>query len=150
MNAEVSYVRNAACVAELCAHLVACDGEFYQRLSTRVSIHDYATKLFSGAERFEAWAGNDLVGLVASYHNDPRQNSTYISNVSVLPSWQGLGIASQLIKQCVELARNQSFSVVLLSANAHDPDIIGFYESLGFGQQSEDNSSVLMQLELRQ
>ena len=54
-------------------HLRLCDDNFHPPLSSRVVLTEYASKLCSVSERFEAWIGDELVGLVAAYCNDRRK-----------------------------------------------------------------------------
>ena len=50
------------------------------------------TKIRKNATTYESWDNDLLVGLLAVYENG------YITNLSVLPAYRGMGIASSLLK----------------------------------------------------
>lgn len=126
------YQCDTATEAEIAAHLVACDFSFVPPLHTRVTIADYASKLFHRARRHEAWVGSELTGVVAAYTDGPE---VFISNVSVLPGWMGRGIAQHLLSRCLEDARQQQKPVALAVAEANGP-ARALYARMGFITES--------------
>ena len=88
MNPLVHIHRNRASAAEIDAHLRACDDSFAPALSRRVDIDAYASKIAARAERFEAWANDRLVGLLAAYCNDPERRVAFVTSVSVMHRWR--------------------------------------------------------------
>lgn len=109
--------RNLASATQTAAHLRACDESFVPPLGTRVNIDDYACKLVTHAQRFEAWGEDELVGLIAVYCNAPDRKRAFITSVSVLPGWHGRGIASRLLAQCLEHLGRLGFARVELEAD---------------------------------
>ena len=87
--AEVIYKTNHAFCDEIIDHLKACAGCFKPPLDTYVDIDKYGAKIYESADRFEAWHGNALVGLVACYLNDKNVNKGYVTDVSVKSDYQG-------------------------------------------------------------
>jgi ribosomal protein S18 acetylase RimI-like enzyme len=133
--AEGSFVhaRNRATVEEIAAHLALCDVQFVPPLSHRVDIRDYAAKLGNHAQRFEAWAGDRLVGLVAAYCNDRAARAAYITSVSVLADWGNRGIATQLLHRCLEYATLENLRQVRLEVATEHRAAVRLYEKCGFG-----------------
>jgi ribosomal protein S18 acetylase RimI-like enzyme len=70
--------------------------------------------------------------------HDPRGANVVVFSVAVLPSWRGRGIAGQLIRGIIGLARHRRKSAVLLLCKV---ELIGFYERLGFASLSPSASS---------
>lgn len=120
---------NRSTDAQLGEHLSACDASFTPPLSRRVAIGDYAAKLAARAHRCEAWAGNQLVGVVAIYLND---DTGYISNVSVLPAWHGHRIASTLLAEALTAARTAGLRRVDLEVDPANAPAIALYRAAGF------------------
>ena len=115
------------------AHLRACNDRFVPPLSRRVDIGAYSHKIFALAERFEAWSeDHQLVGLVAAYCNDRERRTAYVTSVSVLPAWQGKGIASRLLMQCIAHARRLGFGQIELAVHAANAPAMRLYEQRGF------------------
>jgi len=116
--------------------LHVCNDYFMPLLSERVVIDDYARKIFENADRFEAWAGGILIGLVAIYCNDKKLKVAYITSVSVLPSWQGKGIASRLITKCLAYIKSLGFERVDLEVDQKNKTAIILYKKCGFHRTS--------------
>lgn len=132
MSELIEFSLNRATEAEIANHLWCCDADFIPPLHGRVNISDYAHKIVSKAIRFEAWAGGDVVGLVAIYCNDNEHQTTYITSVSVLHKWQGSGIASQLIAQSIRHANKLGFWRIELEVDRSNVGAIKLYEKKGF------------------
>jgi ribosomal protein S18 acetylase RimI-like enzyme len=145
MHAQPTFSHNCADEDTLLAHLEAADFSFVPSLSSRVNLPLYAAKLHSHADRFEAWDGKTLVGLVAAYAND---GSPFVSSVSVLAPWQGRGVARKLMQNFLLYVRQSRFTSVMLEASLHANSAIALYESLGFviKERNNDNGFVRMAL----
>lgn len=128
----LAFERNRARALDVAAHLRACDALFVPRLSERVGIDSYADKIASRAERFEAWDGDQLAGLVATYCNDLQGRTAFVSNVSVLPSHQGRGIASALLRACIAHVRASGFERIELEVDARNEAADQLYLRHGF------------------
>ncbi|GJD96135.1 GNAT family N-acetyltransferase [Methylobacterium iners] len=143
------YDRNRSRIEDVRAHLLACDGAFVPPLATRVSIPGYAARLVSQAERFEAWAGSDLIGLVAVYCNAPDRHDAFVTNVSVVPEQTRRGIGRRLLLGGIAHARSLSFDRLLLSVD-HRASALGLYRSLGFRGEATDGETLRLFLELQE
>lgn len=144
MKDTLEYLFNKATELEIHHHLSSCDDKFVQALSERAVIKDYSKKIFSKAERFEAWADGVLVGLVAAYCNDPIKSMAYITSVSVLSDRQGKGIAAHLIRQCVEHAKSMGMHCVSLEVERGNVPAIRLYEKCGFVANDTGDSYITM------
>lgn len=148
MSDKIVYRVNLSGAAEIAAHLVRTDAAFKPALSSRVDIVAYAQKLDDRAVRFEAWLGDELVGLVASYCNQPDGDKAFVTSVSVLPECKGLGIARQLMQQCIEHARGLGFGQMGLEVDQYSLPAIALYQKLGFNKLSSSGSMLTMGMTL--
>ena len=146
MNDSIKFSFNRTNIEQIAYHLHVCNDFFIPPLSERVVIDDYARKIFENADRFEAWAGGILVGLVAVYCNDIKLKVAYITSVSVLPSWQGKGIASQLINKCLVYIKSLGFERVELEADQKNKAAIFLYKKYGFNRTSLNSNIFTMPL----
>lgn len=128
----VEIVRNRADTACVDAHLRACEGAFVPPLSTRVELAAYAAKIIEFAERLEAWSDGQLAGLVAVYANDPEHRAAFVTSVSVLPTWQGRGLASTLLVACIERVLELGFRRIELEVDVRNMAAKRLYEKHGF------------------
>lgn len=142
------YRINCAGLDQLISHLRSCDNSFQPPLSSRVDLSSYASKLVAVAQRFEAWRGNHLVGLVATYCNDQLRRTAFITSVSVLPQSQRQGIAAHLLDDCLEHVISQKFISVELEVNPENQAATALYKKYGFVHADIDQSSSTMILTL--
>jgi ribosomal protein S18 acetylase RimI-like enzyme len=133
---DVVYSRNVATESEILAHLIETDGQFIPRLSSRVQLPSYSTKIASKAVRFEAWTNGVLVGLIAAYVNDDVNRIAYITSVSVLTSRGGEGIASELLTRCTQYAAGEGMLRITLDVDSENSAARRLYENNGFVQDS--------------
>jgi ribosomal protein S18 acetylase RimI-like enzyme len=141
---------NTATAAEIADHLAQNDDAFIPRLSERVGITDYASKIVSSAERFEAWASGALVGLVAAYCNDTDTRTAHVTSVSVSPEYRHHGLASRLLGECVEFVKRRQFIGISLDVDQENPRAVGLYEAKGFKVVDMSGRTIRMHLDTRE
>ena len=140
--------RNRSEAEDIERHLRACDAAFHPPLNRRVSIRDYAARLAARAERFEAWAGAELVGLAAVYCNAEDRRSAFLTSLSVVPAWTRQGLARRLLGEAIRHARASGFSAMALSVDPRAP-ALGLYRRLGFHGMARDDGSLSLTLDLQ-
>lgn len=126
---------NGATSDEIVQHLTVCSEYFSPPLDTRVIISDYARKLRRFGTSLEKWNENRLVGLVVAYFNSDSK-TVFVSSVSVLPDFQGRGIATELMENLAREASRASFSKIRLKVSQKNTIARKFYTSLGFRPDS--------------
>lgn len=143
---SVSFKHNTASQSEILHHLQCVSSAFVLDLSQRVNLEEYSQKLFSLAEREEAWCENELIGLVAYYINSNTQTA-FITNVSVDTKYQNKGIATRLISKVTEFSKDKSLRTISLEV-ADDEKLLKFYTKLGFvvNQKETDCYELTMSL----
>ena len=146
---EYTYAVNIAKYDEIHAHLVRCNASFVPPLDSRVVLEDYARKLVSAATRYEAWAGESVIGLVAIYANDPTKREAFITDVSVEEAHGNQGIAQKLLRQCIEETGKQGFQTIVLEVSRTNHLAMELYRKLGFVLHAElQGDSVKLALQL--
>jgi ribosomal protein S18 acetylase RimI-like enzyme len=140
---------NKSSAASVESHLRECDERFRPRLSARVNLADYACKLASFADRFEVWRGGRLVGLVAAYLNNPDTRQGFVSSVSVCADMERGGVASELVRKCVQHALEKGCESLGLEVGEGDQRTQAFYLKHGFALSGKGRSGFLrMELNL--
>ena len=142
----IDFLINKATESNIHKHLSECDADFLKALVERIDIKEYSKKIFDKSLRFEAWANNDLVGLVAAYCNDQNRRMAYITSVSVLKEWQNHGIANQLINMCIEYIEKLGIHCISLEVTSGNTQAIKLYEKHGFSIAEDMKSSIIMKL----
>lgn len=142
------YKNNTASISDITNHLNKCNSLFNPPLNTYVDILDYAEKIKKNAVTFEAWQGNELIGLVACYLNDQVTLQGHITNVSVLEEFQNKGIAKNLLQHTINNAISNGFKTLSLEVNVNNKNAIQLYQKLGFilSKRIDDKYSMLNRL----
>lgn len=149
MSNKVSYSVNRSSASEITSYLLRADAGFEPNLSSRVDIPVYAQKLHDRAVRFEAWLGEELVGLVACYCNQFDRGKAFVTSVSILPECQGEGIASRLMRQCIEHVRDLGFGQIELEVEQRSLPAVALYQKHGFNTLRSSDSTLTMGMTLK-
>ena len=144
-NTGVIYKVKTASQEAIYQHLLACDRYFKPALSKKVVISEYSKKIFDKAITFEAWNKAILSGLLATYF-DEISKSAFITNVSVVESAIKTGIASQLMKMCIEYAFHVHAKEIILEVNSQNSHAIGLYEKFLFKHSQTNGEEYVMRL----
>lgn len=148
MTEAIVFRRNHATANDIAAHLAACDADFATVLSQRADIEDYAAKLARLAERFEAWVGEELTGLVAAYCNQPERQTAFVSSVSIVPHWRGAGIGDRLLENCLSHAGGCGFARVELHVAVANEVALRLYRRHGFRPCGNDGEEIILRRDL--
>ena len=149
MNLQTTiYKQNTATDSQVLTHLLKCDNDFVQTLSKKVDIPAYSTRIVQNSITFEAWENDELVGLVAAYFNDQVNKTGFITNVSTVKDQMGKGIASNLMKRCIEYAEENNFREIGLEVSAENENAIQLYKKFNFIQSAIKDDLIIMKLNL--
>ncbi len=131
---------NYATLDQIIDHLRKCT--FSPPLSHIVNINDYSKKLISFSHRYELWIENKLIGLIAVYENRPPE--AFISNVSIIDDYKGLGYGSKLLKNSLCEIEKKEFKKVCLEVYNENSIAFNMYLKYNFVPVLIDNDKTLM------
>ncbi|MGF6268086.1 ribosomal protein S18 acetylase RimI-like enzyme [Lelliottia nimipressuralis] len=143
---EIRFRKNSVVTADVIAHLNRCDKFFVQNLTAKTDIISYSAKVVLHAKCFEAWHKMTLVGLVAAYFDSETRNG-FITNVSVIPEFQQNGLASQLLKQCINELQDAGAIRIRLEVDQHNHVAQRLYYKYGFCTVATSRSIVTLMLQ---
>jgi ribosomal protein S18 acetylase RimI-like enzyme len=146
-NSEINFTTNIASEEEIFIHLNECSSLFTPDLNETVNITDYSKKIFLHSTTFEAWAQNKLIGLIAAYFSDTKTHVAYITNVSIINEYSGLGLASGLLEMCIAHAKLSHFFSIILEVNKTNTPAINLYKKYGFEIFKNEGNSFFMKVE---
>lgn len=145
---SVAYRRNTADEQAMLLHFLSCRTPVFPRLATGATLPSYVSKIHACAERFEAWHESALVGLVAAYMNDASSRCAFVTSVAVHPGWMGLGIATHLMKMCIDGAMEEGMTMVTLEVEKVNAPAVNLYKRIGFEACDVSDSALAMTLRL--
>lgn len=144
---EILFSENQSTIREIQNHLILCNNSYVPALSSRVNLQVYAEKLFEYSLRYEAWAGKDLVGLIAIYKNIEKKQ-LFISNVSVVKSFSGQGIASSLLLKVIDFGGTEGFENIDLEVDSNNEKALKLYYKNFFTLEKKENNSLFLTYKL--
>lgn len=147
-STEIVYKIKTAAEPELLTHLTKCKNNFIPALDQTVDIAQYSKKIAENAVSFEAWTGNELIGMIAAYFNDAENKKGFITNVSVLKEYAGKGIAAKLMTNCIVFAKEKKFSAIVLEVNNTNRPAIKLYNRFNFNNTTFKGDLNIMTLNL--
>lgn len=135
---------NQALCSEIEGHLVKSSSTFNPPLDSYVNITEYSKKLKENATTIEIWEKKVLVGLLAVYLNNEEEKRGFITNVSVLPEYQGCGLGSVLLNKILEYGREANYEEIILEVRKENIKAIKIYKKFGFKEFDSTKNSVYM------
>lgn len=145
---QIVFTIKQASEEEIYLHLLKCNDYFLPPLAETVDIKLYAKKIFENAITFEAWMQKDLIAMAAAYINDEQGRIAYITNVSVVNSFSGRHIASELLKNCIQYTARKKFSEIRLEVFVGNFRAIQLYQKLNFANVEVKGEYLIMKLSL--
>jgi len=142
----IQYKIKTATEKEILFHLRECSDSFIPPLAERVSVNDYAQKIYEKSVTFEAWSDQLLVGFIAAYFN--LNGSAFITNVSVLEKFGGYGIASRMLDMCIRYARKDNIQELALDVNKYNTVEIHLYKRFGFKVHEVNGDTLAMKRQI--
>lgn len=117
---------------EIYVFLKKNENDHYKKLSELVDLNDYAKKLSEKALHFTLYEEEKLVGFCASYFNDYSTKVGYISGISILEGYRGLGLGGKLLNQIIKYAREKLFKEIDVQPDCNNIVLIDFFKKYGF------------------
>lgn len=140
---NIHYKTNQSDYNDIYYHLIECDLFFNPKLSEKIDIVEYSKKINAKAIRVEAWNNDLLIGLVAYYFN-PENSTAFITNVSVLDRFKGLGIAKKLLQEAIDQVKCLNCHSINLEVNKSSSVVINLYLKFNFELTGENLDNYLM------
>ncbi len=132
MNIQI----NTSNSEQILEHLTKCDLLFVPALSERTDLQEYSIRLEMRATRIEIFEKTKLVGLVAAYFN--QGEDVFITNVSVLPNFQGKGVGRKLMQRLFAECNSRHLKSIVLRVGKENRPAISLYRGLGFEVNSRE------------
>ena len=144
IQVNIEFKIKTAGADDVLIHLNKCKDNFIPALDKTVDITKYSKKIVESSVTFEAWINKELIGLIATYFNDNENYSGFITNVSVVNECAGRGLASELLKNCIQYAEKRNFKEINLEVYHKNEQAIKLYKKYDFYQASSKEDLVIM------
>ena len=115
---------------EVRTFLLETDDEFPTPLSAHVDIDSYAKKLSAFSDFAVCMDGENIVGMISCYTNQPPLG--YISNVCVKKPFQGQKVFSRLFHLLLTNLKDKGIRSLRLEVDLENENAHSTYESYGF------------------
>lgn len=142
---NIIYKINNSTLEDIKKHLYSCSDSFIPSLESYADISKYSQKIFDFGIKFEAYNNNNLIGLIALYV-DNQERTSFITNVSVDPDFQGNKIAENLLSSCVGYLKENHYLEITLHVNKNNTKAINFYKKHNFKEKGNIKNNLIMEL----
>ena len=104
---------------------------FFTRDLDRKSLAEKITKY---GHFVVAMIHEETAGFVGFYANDSTGKTAFISTIVVDTAYQGFGIGSALVRECIRISAEKGMQKCRLEVDRRNQKAIRFYERLGFAR----------------
>ena len=80
--------------------------------------------------------------------HDHERQTAYVTSVSILPEFQGMGIAKEMLKKSIEIAIEDNMHFMRLEVGRQNESAANMYRKLNFQVVSERTQTLLMEKRL--
>lgn len=129
---NINFYLSKLSIEEIERFLILNDNNLFEKLSTRVNIHEYSKKLYENALHFTLYKHENLVGFSPCYFNNEEKESAYISALIIRKSYQGLGLEEKLLGYIKEFSKHNKFNQILVSFHCRNSQSVEFYKNNSF------------------
>lgn len=147
-NSGIQYKTKTASIDDILNHLKSCNLNFNPPLTEKADLIEYAAKIYEKSVTFEAWFNDNLIGLVAAYFNSISDLTGFVTNVSVIASYKGKGIATELMSRAMEYAKKNEFKNICLEVNKNSAQAISLYKKLNFYITNQNDDTIFMKRDI--
>lgn len=120
----------------------------FQRLSSRVSLIDYAKKTVKYGNVFVVYNGEKPAALIAFYNNDLQSKNAFVTLVGVKSEYRRRHLGTQLLALCENDAKNAGMKTISLEVRKEKDGAIAFYSDNGYKEYKRSNEAVFMKKDL--
>ncbi len=144
---NIQFKINTAQLPSIKEHLRLSSKNFIPPLNTYVNIDEYSKKIYQNAKTFEMWDDYKLIGLAAAYCNSEAK-ICFLTNLSLLKDYQSLGLASTLMVNLINYAKDHEYKVINLEVNFLNEKAKNFYKEQGFIEKNENKNKNIIEMEM--
>lgn len=119
-------------IEQMNAFLEKVDKLFPVPLSEKCSLSVLATKLLFRGTILTISENNSILSMVAGYTKEVIDQKAYISVVATLPDSSGKGYAKTLVREFINIAKNNALVAVHLYTHQSNYKALSMYEGIGF------------------
>ena len=98
-----------------------------------------SVQIESGYEYFLVFHQNDLVGFTGIHDVD---GSLFLSKLYVHVNHRGKGIASQIVKELIQICKTRNLDKIWLTCNRYNANTLAIYDHLGFQIVREEAADI--------
>ena len=143
---EIIYTINRSSYPEILKHLNECSSSFIPELSSYVDIEEYSRKILEKSTRIEAYSGDELIAFIAIYLNPL---DSFITNFSVIPTFQGKGISEKILGECIKYIVSLGNKSLFLEVKDRNNRAISFYKKNKFKIIKNNKDIYHMELKIK-
>ena len=120
------------------------DSQFNPLLSSRLDLKHYSIKLSKNSTIITYTKLGKLMGFIAFYNNNHSLDFAYISLICVLQEFQGKGIGTTLLRECISFLKKGGIKAIKLEVDIQNISGLKFYNKFGFDIDEKKHQSLIL------
>ena len=126
------------------------DNCFMPNISCRVkNLDEYSKKIFNFASTYYIRENDMIIGFCSFYCNDYDNAIGYLTQIAVLPDYNGRGFGKVLLNKCIDECTMSGMKKLKLEVYKENLKAIKFYKNNGFENIEENAESNYMMMDLK-
>jgi len=122
-------ISDEACIFRIMLNLA---DDFYNRTVDKTVL---AKKLSQYGVFKKATIDGEIAGFIGYYANDLESGMAYLSTIVITKKYQGRGIGTLLLHECLDDCRNRGMTTCRLEVDKNNMSAITFYKRFGFANE---------------
>jgi ribosomal protein S18 acetylase RimI-like enzyme len=130
------------------SYLINNDKIFFEPMQSRLDICKFSEKIYHNAAQY--WVFNDekKIGFMAVYFNHPTKEFGYITTISIIKEFQGIGLGKRLLEKAKSHASENGFKKIRLQVHSNNITAQNLYAKFGFVMLENDGLYRLMSINI--
>lgn len=124
--------------------LEVVDQQFYEPLSQRVDIHEYASKLSQNAKNLFLIEGGSRDIAHVAFYECLKEKSIFISSIAIVKKHHNRGLGGHLLDIIKAYAKENNYKKIELEVDVRANKLVSFYKKNSFFELRRDGNTLLL------
>lgn len=135
-------------IDDIMSYFIDNDEIFFEPMQSRLDITKFSEKIYQNADQYWVVNNEKKIGFMAVYFNHPTKEFGYITTISIIKEFQGIGLGKRLLEEAKNYASENGFKKIRLQVHSHNITAQNLYTKLGFEMMENDGLYRLMSINI--
>lgn len=137
-----------ASIDDIKSYFIYNDEIFFEQMQSRLDITKFSEKIYHNAAQYWVFNNEKKIGFMAVYFNHPTREFGYITTISIIKEFQGIGLGKRLLEEAISHASENGFKKIRLQVHSNNIKAQNLYTKNGFEMLENDGLYRLMSINI--